>query len=109
MPRWVGPKGASADAAGEARLTDIGAADGSCDDESLDLRRPLENRVDLRVAVHPLDGVLAGVAVAAQDLHRLLGNPDRGLTGEQLALRPLGRLERLALPCHPRGPPDEQA
>src|SRR5436305_10080071 len=96
------------DTAGEARLADVRAADGSGDDEALDLRRPLEDRVDLRVAVHSLDRVLAGVAVTTEDLDRLLGDPDRGLAGEQLALRAFRRLERLALPRHPCRPPHEQ-
>src|SRR5687767_11899533 len=47
---------------------DAVARDGARDDEPLDLRRALEDRVDLRVAVPALDRVLAGVAVAAEDL-----------------------------------------
>src|SRR3954453_22478046 len=80
-------------------LPDVGAADGPRDDQALDLRGPLEDRVDLRVAVHPFDGVLAGVAVAAEDLDRLFRHPHRSLTGEELALRALGGVEHLALTC----------
>src|SRR5262249_41360661 len=78
-------------------------------DEPLDLARPLEDRVDLRVAVHALDGVLARVAVAAEDLDRALGAPDRDLAGLELAHRALGVRERAAGAAHPRGAVDEQA
>src|SRR4051794_11373076 len=41
------------------------------DHEALDLVRALVDLRDLRVAHHPLDGVLLDVAVAAEDLHRV--------------------------------------
>ena len=66
------------------------------DDQALDLRGALEDRVDLRVAVHALDRELAGVAVAAEDLDRPLGRPDGDLAGLQLRHRALGVLEGLA-------------
>src|SRR5436190_13455744 len=83
------------------RSPDLHARDRARDDEPLDLRRALEDRVDLRVAVPALDGVLAGVAVAAKDLHRALGRPDRDLAGLELAHRALCGGERLARPAHP--------
>ena len=55
------------------------------DDEPLDLGGALEDRVDLRVAVHPLDRELARVAVAAEDLDRALGRPHGDLAGLELA------------------------
>src|SRR5579859_745124 len=45
----------------------------------------------LGVPVPPLDRVLAGVAVAAQDLDRLLGHPDRGLPATSLDMDPSAR------------------
>src|SRR5215218_1153092 len=89
-------------------LTDLAAGNGACDDEPLDLRRALEDRVDLRVAVPALDGVLARVAVAAQDVDRALGGPHRDLAGLELGHRALGVLELLALAPHPGGAPHEQ-
>src|SRR6266498_85744 len=79
------------------------------DHEALDLGRALEDRVDLRVAMHPLDRVLARVSVAAEDLHRPLRRPDGHLAGLQLGHRSLGVLEVLAGAPHPGGPPDEEA
>src|SRR4051794_23361161 len=52
---------------GRTSLDDLHAGDRAADDQLLDLRRALEDVVDLRVAVHPLDRELAGVAVAAED------------------------------------------
>src|SRR4051812_9273742 len=83
--------------------------DGAADDQALDLRRALEDRVDLRVAVPALHGELARVAVAAEDVHRALGRPQRHLAGLELAHRALGVVERLVVAAHPRGPPHEQA
>src|SRR5260370_37737486 len=74
------------------------------DDHPLDFRRALEDRKDLGVAVPALDGVVAGVAVAAEYLDRLLGDPDRGLARDQLGHRALGMLEQLALAGPPRRP-----
>src|SRR4029453_4061436 len=87
----------------------LDAGERSCEDEPLDLRCALEDRVDLRVAVHALDRVLARVAVAAEDLHRALGRPHRALARLELAHRPLGGGELLAAAGHPRPAPDEQA
>src|SRR5690349_3321875 len=90
-------------------LSDLHAGDGPRDHKALNLRGALEDRVDLRVAVHALDRVLARVAVAAEDLDRALGAPDRDLAGLELAHRALGVGERAAGAAHPRRAPDEQA
>src|SRR4051794_32382985 len=90
------------------RLRDLRTRDRPGDDQPLDLRGALEDRVDLGVAVHALDGELARVAVAAEDLDRPLRGPDGDLAGLQLAHRALGVLEVLAGPAHPRRAPDEQ-
>jgi len=82
--------------------------DRPADDHPLDLRRALEDREDLRVAVPALDRVLAGVAVAAEDLNRLLSHADRSLPRHQLGHRALGVLERLALAGHPGRAPGKQ-
>src|SRR5918996_4034904 len=65
------------------------------DDQSLDLARSLEQRVDLRVPVPLLDREVLDVAVTAEDLDRLLGHADRDLAGLELRHRTLGVLERL--------------
>src|SRR3954470_6942939 len=57
------------------------------DHEALDLVRALVDLRDLRVAHHPLDGVLVDVAVAAEDLHRLDRHGHRGVRREQLCHR----------------------
>jgi hypothetical protein len=49
------------------------------------------------------------VAPSAERLDRLLARPDRDLGGLQLAHRPLGVLERVALRRHPGGAPRQQA
>src|SRR3954454_19647451 len=90
-------------------LTDLMPGNGARHDQALDFRGALEDRVDLRVTVPALDGVLARVAVAAEDLDRALGRPHRDLAGLELGHRALGVLERLARPAHPRRAPDEQA
>src|SRR4051794_20567721 len=90
-------------------LADSRARDRSGDHQSLNLRRPLEDRVDLRVAVHPLDGVFARVPVAAEDLDRALGRPDCDLARLELRHRALGVVEVLASATHPGGAPDEEA
>src|SRR5690242_12400191 len=87
----------------------VQARDGAGNDEALDLGGAFEDRVDLRVAVPALDGVLAHVAVSAEDLDRLLGDLDRGLARLELAHRAFAVLERLARRTHPRGPPHEQS
>src|SRR3954451_23163028 len=88
---------------------DLVAGDRAADDQSLDLRGALEDRVDLGVAVPALDWVLARVAVAAEDVHRSLGRPERDLARLELGHRALGVVERLAGAAHPGGAPDEQA
>src|SRR5215217_6852382 len=62
-------------------LPDLPTRDRARDHKPLDLGGALEDRVDLRVAVHALDRVLARVAVAAEDLDRALRRPDRDLAG----------------------------
>src|SRR3954471_19906102 len=56
-------------------------------DHLLYLIRPLADREDLRVAVEAADRVLLDVAVAAMDLHRLVGRLDGQPSGLQLRLR----------------------
>src|SRR3954466_8986439 len=56
-------------------------------DHLLYLIRPLADREDLRVAVEAADRVLLDVAVAAVDLHRLVGRLDCQPSGLQLRLR----------------------
>src|SRR5215210_1595503 len=92
-----------------AGLAQGGAADRAGDHELLDLRRALEDVVDLRVAVPALDGVLAGVAVAAEDLDRPLGHPHRDLARLELAHRALAARERHLVAAHPGRAPHEQA
>src|SRR6266545_6239983 len=89
-------------------LLDVDSGDRPRDDQALDLRGPLEDRVDLRVAVPALDRVFAHVAVAAHDLDRLLRHPDRGLAGEELRHRAFAVLELLPIAAHPGRPPDEE-
>src|SRR3954470_4540245 len=90
------------------RLLDLHAADRARDHEALDLRGALEDGVDLGVAVPALDGVLARVADAPEDLYRALGRPHRDLAGLELGHRALGVGELVALLAHPRRAPDEQ-
>src|ERR1039457_3354288 len=78
------------------------------DDHPLNFARALKNREDLRVPVPALHRVLAGVPVAAEDLDRLLGDPDRRLPRDELGYRALGALERLAGPRHRGRPPGQQ-
>src|SRR4029453_7140915 len=88
--RSCGPAAVVGGAGGAGGLLDAEAGDGPADDELLDLLGALEDVVDLGVAVHALDGVLAGVAVAAQDLDGPLGDPHRRATGLELRHRALG-------------------
>src|SRR3954451_21282959 len=88
-------------------LLDAHPADRSADDELLDLLGALEDVVDLRVAVPALDGVLADVAVATEDLDGPLGDPHRGAAGLELRHRAFGVLE-LAVAAEPRGAVHEQ-
>jgi putative tRNA adenosine deaminase-associated protein len=87
----------------------VQARDGASDYQPLDLRRAFEDRVDLRVAVPALDGVILHVAGAAEDLDALVAavrqQPSEGVTlalcsyGDDffLALRPHGDDVRLLL------------
>src|SRR5580765_450173 len=78
-----------------------------CDDEPLDLRRPLVDLEELRVAHQLLDRVLLHVAVAAEDLHRVRRHFHGHVGGEALGKRRLqGRA--LALIVEPGRLPDEQ-
>ena len=83
-------------------LLDAEAGDGPGDDELLDLLGALEDVEDLGVAVPALDGVLAGVAVAAEDLDGPLGDPHGGAAGLELGLRALG-VHVLAVAGEPGG------
>src|SRR5687767_14155853 len=71
-------------------LPDVDAGDRARDHQPLNLGGALEDVVDLRVAVHALNGVLARVAVAAEDLDRPFGGPHGDLAGLQLRHRALG-------------------
>src|SRR4051794_13977198 len=88
---------------------DVHPGDRAGDDELLDLGRALEDVVDLRVAVHALDRELSRVAVAAEDLDRPLGRPDRDLARLQLRHRALRIGEPVLVAAHPGGSPDEQS
>src|SRR3954447_23371263 len=90
------------------RSANVQAGDGAGDDEALDLGGAFEDRVDLRVAVPPLDRVLAHVAIAAEDLDRLLGDAHGRLPRLELAHGAFTVLERLPRRTHPRRPPDEE-
>src|ERR687892_1175546 len=72
------------------------------DDHLLDLVRALADREDLGVAVEAADGVLLDVAVAAVDLHGLLGAAHREPAGLELGLGG-GERERAAGVLQARG------
>src|SRR3954447_386011 len=55
-------------------------------DHLLDLAGALADRQDLGVAIEAASGVHLDDAVAAMDLHRLLGRPHRERAGDQLGL-----------------------
>src|SRR4029079_17701539 len=74
-------------------LLDAHAADRPGDDQLLDLAGALENRMDLGIAVPTLDRVLARVAVAAQDLDRILGDAHGDFRRFVLAHRTFAVLE----------------
>ena len=80
----------------------------SRDHDALDLGRAFVQRGDARVAVQALDLVFAAEAVAAEDLHRLVGAEVRGLAREQLGHRALGA-GGLTLGAQRRGLPHHQA
>src|SRR4051794_22617311 len=90
------------------RLLDAQPGDRPRDDELLDLLGALEDVVDLRVAVHALDRVLARVAVATVDLDGALGDPHRDAAGLELRLRSLG-IGVAAVAGEPRGAVHEQS
>ncbi len=70
------------------------------DDDLLDLGGALDQLQRTRVAVVALDGVVHDVAVAAVDLHHLVGHLGGHAAGEQLGHGRLLR-ERLALVDQP--------
>src|SRR3569833_3042997 len=84
------------------------SGDRAADDQALDLRRALEDGEDLAVPVPALLRVLAGVAVAAQDLDGLLRDLHRRLARVQLGHRAFRVVEVLAVAGHPRGAPDQE-
>ena len=84
------------------------AAELAGDHHLLDLVGALADREDLGVAVEAADRVLLDVAVAAVDLDRLLGRPDREAAGDQLRLGG-GQGERLAGVLLQRGAPGRAA
>src|SRR5437764_7280482 len=85
-----------------AELLNTHARYGSCDHQLLDLLGPLEDVVDLGVAVHALDRVLPRVPVPAVDLDGPLGHPHRHPAGLQLGLGSLG-IAIAAVAGEPRG------
>src|SRR5829696_4532943 len=66
------------------RLDLVALEELAADDHALDLRRPLADQQQRRVAVEALDLVLLGVAVAAVDAEALLDAEAPGLGGEEL-------------------------
>ena len=79
------------------------------DDHALDLRRALVDLQQLRVAHQLLDRVLLGVAVAAEDLHRVGGDLHRRVGAERLRIGRLDRVELAPAPDAPRRLDHEQA
>src|SRR3984893_1999148 len=79
------------------------------DHEPLELRRALEECVDLGVAVAFLDREVTDVAVAATDLDGLLRHLHRVLARLELGHRPFGHLELTAIATLPARPPDQAA
>ena len=65
-------------------------AQSAAEDLLHDLVGAAADRAEAGVAQRALDPVLAHVAVAAEDLHALVGDLDAGALGEQLRLRDLG-------------------
>ena len=65
------------------------------DDQALDLGRALPDPVDAQFAPQPLDGVVADVAAATEDLDGPVDHPVRRLGGGQLHGRCLG-VQRLS-------------
>src|SRR5688572_5105252 len=74
------------------------------DDEALDLLRALVELRDLRVAHHALDRVLGDIAVSAQHLDRVGGDPHGGVTGHELgAAGPVWKVRRIRIDARGRG------
>src|SRR5215203_652771 len=85
----------SAEATPTGRAEQASAAEPACDHHLLDLVGPLADGEDLGVPVEAADRVLLDVAIAAVNLHGLLGRPDGEPARLQLRLR---RGEREASP-----------
>ena len=66
---------------GEFDAEDVRRARASRDHDALDFGCPFVDLGDLRVAEEALHGVVLHVAVAAEDLHGVGGDGDRGLAG----------------------------
>src|SRR5207244_4057976 len=77
---------------------------GRSNHEALDLARALVDLGDLRVAEVALDGEVGEVAVAAEDLHRLLGGAVGDLRGKDLGHRRLGGVALAGVLLHGRAP-----
>ena len=101
------PGGRLGDSRSRASLGHALAAQHACDHHLLYLVRALPDRQDLRVAVEAADRILLDVPVAAVDLHRLLGGPDRKPTADQLRLGGGERVPLAPILLH-RGPVGEQ-
>src|ERR1022692_1368551 len=61
-----------------AALAHVKPGEGAADDQALDLAGALEDGEDLGIPVPAFHRVIAGVAVPAEYLDRLLGDPPRG-------------------------------
>src|SRR5215510_14606926 len=77
------------------------------DDVPLDLAGPVPDPLDPRVAPEPLDREVAHQAHAAEDLHRLVGDPAEHLRGVELGHRGVG-VAHPALVEPPRGAQGEE-
>src|SRR6266545_1279665 len=71
-------------APGTRSAVDYAPQDLAGDDDPLDLAGPLADLADLGIAHHPLDRIVGGVAIAAEDLHRLGGGAHGQLGAEEL-------------------------
>src|SRR3954453_20361349 len=88
-PASISPPSATASVAARAGAASPSAlsAESASDDHLLDLVSAFPDREDLGVAVEAAHGVLLDVAVAALDLHRLLGGAHREPARLELGLR----------------------
>src|SRR5688500_19317087 len=93
----IGCPSASADVCESAN---VHAGDRPADHQLLDLLGAFEEVVDLGVAVPALDGEVADIAVAAEDLDRPLGNPHGSAAGLALAHRAFRHLVTVAIAAH---------